>query len=105
MKVVGQPPDHVSPSTVAAGRTKVAGREDRTVGVTPTPQTPQEETVALSPLARALQTLRGELGDATTIDEKRVAELRAALEAGSYQPSARDVASALLRELAANRKP
>jgi flagellar biosynthesis anti-sigma factor FlgM len=102
MKVVGQPPNHVSPSTVAPGRTKVAGREDRTVGVTPTPQ---EETVALSPLARALQGLRSELGDATTIDEPRVAELRAALEAGKYEPSPRDVASALLRELAANREP
>lgn len=100
MKVVGQPPSHVSAPAVTPGRTKAAERAERTTDLAPTPR---EETVELSPLARALQSLRRELGDPAQIDEPRVAELRAALEAGKYEPSPRDVASALLRELAANR--
>ena len=99
MKIVGQQPSSIpeakaSRDTAAAGKAKTAPEPGTTGGA---------DRVELSPLARALASLRSEVGDPEAIDAERVAQLRTAVGNGSYDPPAQDVANALLRELAANR--
>jgi negative regulator of flagellin synthesis FlgM len=98
MKITGQQPPSVTPASASresagAGKTQ-AGTPAATGG---------GDTVELSPLARALASLRAEVGDPEAIDADRVAQLRSAIASGTYDPPAKDVADALLRELAANR--
>jgi len=81
MKIVGQQPSSVpeakaSRETAAAHKAKAAQTADTGAG---------QDSVELSPLARALASLRSEVNN------------------GTYDPPASDVADALLRELAANR--
>jgi negative regulator of flagellin synthesis FlgM len=99
MKITGQQPTSVpeakpSRETAAASQARTAQTSGASEG---------EDRVELSPLARALQTLRAEVGDPEAIDAERVAELRTAIGNGTYDPPAHDVADALLRELSANR--
>jgi len=99
MKIVGQQPSSVpeakaSRETAAAHKAKAAQTADTGAG---------QDSVELSPLARALASLRSEVGDPEAIDTERVAQLRTAVNNGTYDPPASDVADALLRELAANR--
>lgn len=99
MKITGQQPSSVpgagtSREAAGSGKTKTAG----------TPASGgTADRVELSPLARALASLRAEVGDPQAIDTERVAQLRTAVGNGTYDPPAQDVADALLRELAANR--
>ena len=99
MKIVGQQPNSVPEAS--------ASREAAATARASTTATPGiaagEDSVELSPLARALANLRAEVGDPEAVDSKRVAELRTAVGNGTYDPPAADVADALLRELAANR--
>jgi flagellar biosynthesis anti-sigma factor FlgM len=99
MKIVGQQPGSVPETTAnretaAAQKAKAAQTSDTSGG---------QDSVELSPLARALAALRSEVGDPEAIDTERVAQLRTAVGNGTYDPPASDVAAALLRELAANR--
>ena len=101
MKIVGQqsnPLTETGTSREAGSASGVKPRGDQSTAVAP-----GEDRVELSPLARTLGALRSEVGDVEAIDEKRVAELREALQSGSYNPSSQDVAGALLRELASNK--
>jgi len=99
MKIVGQQPN---PIPEARSSREAAGATKTSTG--PTSGTADgADRVDLSPLARALATLRSEVGDPEAIDAKRVEELRTALANGTYDPPAAEVADALLRELAANR--
>ncbi len=98
MKIVGQQPSPL-PET-GASRADAAGKprsEQKRAAET------GEGRVDLSPLARTLAGLRGEIGDVEAIDEARVAELRQRVQSGSYEPPASEIAEALLRELGANR--
>jgi flagellar biosynthesis anti-sigma factor FlgM len=99
MKIVGQQPSSI-PETKASRDTAVAGKAK---SAPETGATGGQDRVELSPLARALASLRAEVGDPEAIDAERVAQLRTAVGNGSYDPPAHDVADALLRELAANR--
>lgn len=99
MKINGQQPNPVAVptstrETAAAGKGKTAESGAPVAG---------EERVELSSLARTLAALRTEVGDPEAIDAERVAELRDAIRQGTYEPPAREVADALLRELASNR--
>jgi len=99
MKIIGQQPNQIpeaSSSREAAAAAKAKSAQTPTVGA-------GEDRVDLSPLAKALASLRAEVGDPEAIDTERVAQLRTALGNGSYEAPASDVADALLRELAANR--
>jgi len=101
MKIVGpesNPLAGASTSREAGAAGGVKPRGDQT----PAPVAGQD-TVELSPLARTLGALRAEVGDVEAIDEQRVAELREALQKGTYQPSSQDIAGALLRELTSNK--
>jgi flagellar biosynthesis anti-sigma factor FlgM len=98
MKIDGRPPGLVPQSGGARDATPArSGGTHAASGTT-------EDKVELSPLARTLASLRGEIGDPEAVDEARVAELRARIADGTYDPAPRDVARALLRELAANRR-
>jgi flagellar biosynthesis anti-sigma factor FlgM len=57
------------------------------------------DRVALSDRARWLAELKGAIGDPLAVDEARVAELRDAIGSGTYDPSPRQIAESLLREL------
>jgi flagellar biosynthesis anti-sigma factor FlgM len=99
MKIVGQQPNPVpearsSRETAATAKASTTATRGAAAG---------EDKVELSALARALATLRAEVGDPEAVDAERVAELRTAVGNGTYDPPAGDVADALLRELAANR--
>lgn len=98
MKIVGQQPNPL-PET-AASRDTAAAQQRRDEAK---PTAAEESRVELSPLARALAGLRSELGDVEASDPARVAELKSAVQGGTYDPPASEVADALLRELAANR--
>jgi len=98
MKIHGQPPGLVPHS--GASREATTARD----GGTRPASAPGRDTVEVSSLARTLASLRREVGDPGAVDEARVAELRARIADGSYAPAPRDVAQALLRELAANRR-
>jgi anti-sigma28 factor (negative regulator of flagellin synthesis) len=82
---VGLPmPQAVPPSERAA-----AGTEGR-------------DRVDLSEAARLRQRLRTEVGNLDTMATRQVAELRARVAAGGYQPAPRAVAERLLRDLTAD---
>ncbi len=63
------------------------------------------EKVALSETARWLAEWKAALGDPLAIDQARVAELKREVAAGTYDPSPREIAEALLREIDALRRP
>jgi len=96
MKIVGQQPNPV-PSAPAAKETKKPAHGASSG------RSADDGRVEISSLARTLQKLRAEVGDVEAVDHERVAQLRAALADGSYDPSPSAIADSLLRELAANR--
>lgn len=59
------------------------------------------ERVTLSAGISALERLALEIGPLREVDEARIADLRQAVENGTYAPPPRDVAAALLREIEA----
>ncbi len=99
MKITGQQPGSVADARAS----REAGGASRARAPQAAPASGRGDRVELSPLARALQSLRAEVGDPEAVDADRVAQLRAAVSNGSYDAPAQDVANALLRELAANR--
>lgn len=57
------------------------------------------DRVQLSDGARLRLRLKREIGEVDTVDASRVADLRARVAAGTYRPSAEDVAERFLREI------
>jgi negative regulator of flagellin synthesis FlgM len=92
MKISGPPTNNVSelgnrPLGEAAGRARTA--DDAAPG----------DRIAVSDRARWLAELKAAVGDPLAVDERRVAELRQAIADGSFDPSPREIAESLLREL------
>ncbi len=71
-------------------------------GVRPASGGGTADSVELSGAARLLQRLRAEVGDVETTGVDRVAALQQRLDAGEYQPPAREVAERLLTEIASD---
>jgi flagellar biosynthesis anti-sigma factor FlgM len=94
VKITGQPgaaPERIEPRRdVTADRVREARAAERT------------DRVELSSVARSLSKLAREVGDVRDVDPARVAELRSRIESGASEPSNEDVATALLREIAAD---
>jgi len=75
----------------------------QTVPTTNAPTAPlQADSVKVSERASAIGELTAKASDLPDIRQDRVAELRARVESGDYQPSADDIAAALAREAQAS---
>jgi flagellar biosynthesis anti-sigma factor FlgM len=95
MKIEGRPgtaTERLAPRRDGAGERVRAGREPGSDSV----------RIDLSPAARGLRELVGAVGDVRSIDPERVAELRSRIAAGTFSPDDEAVATALLREIAAD---
>jgi negative regulator of flagellin synthesis FlgM len=101
MKIVGQQHSGTVANANAPAEAKKATQATQTREGAPTGG---EDRVDISPLGRTLQSLRAEIGDVEAVDHERLEKLRAAIADGTYSPSPRAIADALLRELAANRR-
>ncbi len=79
-----------APAKPATGRTGVTGRSQ------PVGTGSNGDQVTLTDTARTLQAAEQRAAQASGVDERRVAELRAALADGSYQVDSRRVARKLV---------
>ncbi len=58
----------------------------------------QEDRITLSDQARLIESARQKVKAMETIDEEKVAEIKARLEAGTYRIDSRQLATKILRE-------
>lgn len=79
------------PKVRAIGPTKGADELNRSGGIHSTP-----DQITLSSESQLLSRLSSELKNLPEIDEAKVAELRAKIEAGEYSPSSTEIAAKIL---------